>query len=92
MVITKKPNPFINISLRNFKIRFFYSKIKENYVWHKDSNNREVFMICLGKFKFQYDNKLPFIIKTFDRLYINKEDYHRIIPYKGILLTLIIEK
>lgn len=87
-----KSNPFINFSLRNIKIRLFYNKILDNYVWHKDEQNRIVYIICLGKFKFQYDNKLPFKIKLFDRLYINKEDYHRIIPYKGILLTLIIEK
>ena len=83
--------PYFQLKLFNIIFRVFYSNNKSLYKWHYDEKNRVVFAIPLGKFKFQFDNKLPFVIKWFGCVVILKGEYHRIIKDSGILLTLIIE-
>lgn len=93
--ITKKTvkTPFNQINLLSLYVRFFTHKDKDNFVWHFDENDRIVFYVSLGSWSFQNDNKLPFKLKTFGTLKINKKEYHRIINNnKGILITIIKEK
>lgn len=63
-------------------IRTFDPTISESeeYVWHRDYNNRQVEVLEGSGWKFQLDNELPFDINIGDSISIPKMIYHRIIP------------
>ena len=83
--------PYIQIKIYKFIIRLFYSKDKSLYKWHFDKQDRVVLVLPLGRFKFQYENELPFKLTILDSVAILKGEYHRVIKESGVLLTLIIE-
>jgi len=64
----------------------------EEYVWHRDHNDREVTVLEGGGWKFQFDNELPFFINKGDNIHIPKMVYHRIIPSNNKLRIRINEK
>jgi hypothetical protein len=63
-------------------IRTFDPTVSDNeeYVWHRDHNDREVEVLEGSDWKFQFDNELPFVINIGDKLTIPKMVYHRLIP------------
>ena len=64
----------------------------EEYVWHRDHNDRIVTVIEGEGWKFQFDNELPYIINKGDIIQIPKMVYHRIIPSISKLRIRINEK
>lgn len=63
-------------------IREFDPEITESeeYVWHRDLNNRTVELLDGVDWQFQFDNELPFFINRNNTIHIPKMVYHRIIP------------
>jgi hypothetical protein len=64
----------------------------EEYVWHRDLNNRVVEVLEGDDWQFQFDNKLPFFINRNNIIEIPKMAYHRIIPGKTKLRIKINEE
>ena len=54
----------------------------EEYVWHRDKNDRVVEVLEGYGWKFQFDNELPFFINKNNSVKVPKMIYHRIIPGK----------
>lgn len=75
-------------------IRTFNPSITESeeYVWHRDSEDRMVTVLEGDGWKFQFDNELPFVINKGDEIHIPKMVYHRIIPNNNRLRIRINEK
>jgi mannose-6-phosphate isomerase-like protein (cupin superfamily) len=75
-------------------IRTFDPSVTENeeYVWHRDYNDRIVQVLEGSGWKFQFDNELPFDININDKFTIPKMVYHRIKPGKTKLRISINEK
>jgi hypothetical protein len=64
----------------------------EEYVWHRDKNNRSVEILSGDGWQFQFDNELPIIINKNDTIVIPKMVYHRILPGQNKLRIKINEK
>ena len=64
----------------------------EEYVWHRDKNNRSVEILSGDGWQFQFDNELPIIINKNDTIVIPKMIYHRILPGQNKLRIKINEK
>ena len=64
----------------------------EEYVWHRDRNDRIVEILEGVDWQFQFDNDLPFFINSNDIIKIPKMVYHRIIPGKTKLRIKINEE
>lgn len=90
--MNKLPLPFKQLKFKKIILRFFWSNNPKLYTWHYDERCRFVYPLVLGKFHFQYDNELPFKIKSFRNITIPKKNYHRLIRNWGFLITLILEK
>lgn len=75
-------------------IREFDPEITESeeYVWHRDLNNRVVEVLEGDGWKFQFDNDLPFFINSNNTFSVPKMVYHRIIPGKTKLRIKINEE
>jgi quercetin dioxygenase-like cupin family protein len=63
----------------------------EEYIWHRDTEDRTVTVLEGNGWKFQLDNQLPKYINTNDTVLIPKMVYHRIIPCDSVLKILIKE-
>lgn len=63
-------------------IREFDSSVSnsEEYVWHRDLNDRTVEVLEGDGWQFQFDNELPFFINSTNIFKVPKMVYHRIIP------------
>jgi quercetin dioxygenase-like cupin family protein len=77
----KKPYTDIRLSktewIREFDVSITNS---EEYIWHRDANDRSVIVLEGDGWKFQFDEELPQIINKGDTLFIPKLVYHRLIP------------
>jgi quercetin dioxygenase-like cupin family protein len=60
--------------------------------WHRDHNDREVYVVCGKGWKFQKENKMPIELIEGDVININKMDYHRLIKGKTNLILKIVEE
>ncbi len=63
----------------------------EEYVWHRDYNDRTVTVLEGSGWQFQVDNELPVLINKGDEIFIPKLVYHRLIPGTTNLKIKIIE-
>jgi hypothetical protein len=82
--------PFKEIYLGNNQyIREFDADNNRDAVeeWHRDREDRIVEVIENSDWLFQMDNELPVLLK--EKLYIPKENYHRVIMGKGKLIVKI---
>lgn len=76
------PKPFIDekicegVWIRNFDPK----EDKEDYVWHRDREDRCINVLDGNGWMFQFDNELPFFINKGDEFFVPKMVYHRIIP------------
>lgn len=85
--------PFIEKSLgKNKFLRTFKTTNDDNeFIWHRDAEDRIIEVISGTGWSFQKDNCLPVKIIKGDKIIIEKLSWHRII--KGDTdLTVIIEK
>jgi hypothetical protein len=78
--------------VENGDIRIFsVATDDEEFVWHRDKENRMIEVLEGDGWQFQVENCLPFLLYVNMRFIINKYEYHRII--KGASnLTLKITK
>lgn len=74
-------------------IRIFnpYNTTADDYVWHRDKNNRIFTVLDGDDWKIQFDDELPTVINKRDTIAIPKMVYHRIIPGKNKLRIIINE-
>ena len=63
----------------------------DDFVWHRDHNDREIEILEGDGWQFQFDDELPSVINKNDKIKIPKMVYHRIIPGKNKLRILINE-
>ena len=61
---------------------FFVDADNEEFVWHKDKENRDIEVIEGNGWRLQFDNVLPILLYPGLKLTIDKMTYHRLI--KGI--------
>jgi|TARA_B110000977_G_C10710075_1_gene350916 quercetin dioxygenase-like cupin family protein len=73
--------PYIEKKIdENTFLREFSVNIKDKDLeWHRDAEDREIEVMSGKNWKFQYDNCLPVIIKSGDKISIKKNEWHRII-------------
>ena len=73
--------------------RTFSKDVDEwDLIWHKDKQDRYITVLEGEGWKFQRDNSLPLDLKKGDRIFIPKEEIHRVIKGKTDLVIEIIEK
>jgi hypothetical protein len=86
--------PYIDEVIDNCRIRTFdpLQTNSEEYVWHRDFNDREIEVLDGIGWMIQFDNELPMIINRTNKIFIPKMVYHRIIPGKTKLRIKINEK
>ena len=54
---------------------------KEQLIWHKDENDRNIKVLHGTGWKLQYDNELPFELEVGRNYHITKNEFHRL--HKG---------
>lgn len=86
--------PYIDEIFDGYKIRTFDPNNTDcsDYVWHRDTNDREIEVLEGDDWFLQFDNELPHIINTHNKIFIRKMIYHRIIPGTTTLRIKINEK
>lgn len=78
-----KTKPYTDIDLDDGSfIRIFDSSASdEDYVWHRDKEDRTIIVLSCGNgWMFQFDNEMPFPLNSNDELFVPKMIYHRLIP------------
>ena len=69
--------PYIdNDNIREFDVT------RDDYVWHRDAEDRIVEIIEGNGWRFQYEDDFPFLLTKGMRVYIKEGGYHRLL--KGI--------
>lgn len=61
---------------------------KKDLVWHRDREDRIIEPLHETDWKFQFDNEVPIAL---DRLFIEKDTYHRLIKGTGSLKLKVIK-
>lgn len=79
---TNTPKPYNDVAFcQGMWIREFDpQESSEDFVWHRDHQDRRIKVINGCGWLFQFDNDLPFFINKDDELFVPKMVYHRIIP------------
>lgn len=80
-----KPYKELQITKTLF-LRTFSSEECDEFVWHRDVEDRYIIPFGTTDWLFQMDNELP---KTIKDMFIPKETYHRIIKGNGDLTILV---
>lgn len=85
--------PYIDSYIDNKTfLRKFEDVDEKDLIWHKDLCDREVQVLKVGKWSFQFDNQMPFVLKKGDIIQISKNQIHRLICHEGYLLLKIENK
>jgi hypothetical protein len=77
---TPKPYNDIKICETSWIREFCPNESAEDYVWHRDLEDRHIVVLEGCGWMFQFDNELPFFINKNDDFFVPKMVYHRIIP------------
>ena len=72
-----------NIKQGIFERTFSQDVDKDELVWHRDREDREVEVVGKTNWMFQFDNELPFIME--EKFFIPMGVYHRVIKGDGEL-------
>lgn len=76
--------PFKEFKHTDYIERIFSDDVDNDELkWHYDEEDRTIKIIENNGWMFQYDNKLPFLLKK--DIFIPKGVYHRVIKGKGML-------
>jgi len=80
-------------NITNNKFRRVFTENVDNHelVWHRDYENREVFVESSDGWMLQMDNELPQVLQEGQKYIIPKETYHRVIKGTGDLILTIEE-
>jgi hypothetical protein len=89
--VTNLGNPYTDekISDNEFIRTFDKNIMPEELLWHFDERDREVTPINENDWLFQFDNQLPIFLH--DKIFIRKDEYHRLIKGTTHLKLLIKE-
>jgi cupin superfamily acireductone dioxygenase involved in methionine salvage len=82
MIDIEDDKPYTDEKLSdNTWIRTFNPSISnsDEYVWHRDEKDRVITVLEGNGWKFQFDNDIPKVINSSDKLVIPKGVYHRLI-------------
>ena len=73
-------------------IRIFnpYNTTADDYVWHRDKNDRIFTVLDGDDWKIQFDNELPILIEG--KIFIERNKYHRIICGEKEVVKIKIKK
>ena len=63
--------------------------LDEDYVWHRDEEDRKITVVSGEGWCFQYENCLPFVLKRNSVFEIPKNEYHRLLKGTTDLLVRI---
>jgi hypothetical protein len=66
--------------------------LDEEFIWHRDMRDREIYVVAGYGWKFQKENKMPFELKEGDTINISRMEYHRLINEDadtGLILKII---
>lgn len=85
--------PFMSEYTLGGEIReFFINRDDEEYVWHRDYEDREVEVLEGEGWQLQFDNCLPYLLEKGMIFDIPKGEYHRLIKGYNTLKCRIIKK
>lgn len=74
--------PYNDVIINNsYRIREFdpTRSNSNDYVWHRDLNDRNITIIDGEGWMFQFDNELPQSINIGDKIFVPKMVYHRLL-------------
>lgn len=84
--------PYLEDTIQDKRIRTFPDTVwEEDLVWHRDRNDRHIFIISGEGWKLQFDNELPFELLRWNTYFIPKNTFHRVIKGTGDLVIDITE-
>ena len=85
--------PFLEQQVnKNIYLRKFLNETEdEEYVWHRDQEDRIIEVLSSDGWKFQQENELPILLEEGITIYIPKLSWHRVIKGKDDLLLRIIK-
>lgn len=80
--------PFLEQQVnKNIYLRKFLNETEdEEYIWHRDQEDRIIEVLSSDGWKFQQENELPILLEEGITIYIPKLSWHRVIKGKGDLL------
>ena len=85
--------PYFDTRLDNTIYRRFEGKVlKEDLVWHRDQNDRQIIVKESHGWQLQLDDELPQDLVEGETYFIKAEQYHRLIKGQGDLVIEIIEE
>jgi hypothetical protein len=82
LVVDEERKPYIDEKVNsNTWVRTFDPSVSESdeYIWHRDKKDRVVTVLEGQGWKFQFDEQIPQVINSNDKLQIPKLVYHRLI-------------
>jgi hypothetical protein len=77
----EKPSDDGSYLIREFKSDIDTSEL----VWHRDKEDRLVEVLNDTDWIFQYDNEIPMKLKKGDKIFISRNEYHRVIKGNSYL-------
>ena len=80
-----------DLGKNKFRRVFTENVDSEELVWHRDREDREVFVESSNGWMLQMDNELPQVLQEGQKYFIPKETYHRIFKGSGDLKIVIDE-
>lgn len=83
--------PYIEYRLNNGdRLRVFKEEVPEEYlVWHRDKEDRDIYIEDNQGWKLQMDNDIPKHLEKDKNYFIPKDVYHRIVKGYGRLIIRI---
>ena len=72
-------NPYLDVNDRRV---FFAESPNEEFVWHRDDEDRYIKILEGEGWQLQFENTLPYLLKPGQSFHIKKHEYHRLI--KGV--------
>lgn len=64
---------------------------KEDFVWHRDAEDRVIEILEGEAWQLQFENTLPYLLKPGQSFLIKKNEYHRLIKGVGTLTARIVK-
>ena len=73
------------------KRTFYETADSDEFVWHRDHEDRVVIPLAESNWMLQFDNELPIKLNVNEEYFIPKNTFHRVIKGSGNLMVEIIE-
>lgn len=77
-------NPYTEIINGNISFRTFSEDTgEEEFVWHRDREDRSITVLEETDWMFQFDNELPMNLSPSTNIFVPRGIYHRIVKGTG---------